>query len=233
MSPRLTRGEFWILNSLVETRYQLFCYAGPARWVRDVFNRQTHGLTETELLATLLRLFANGWIAGEETHGDRRSGDRRREPFEPTAGAIRAAFAGDFHHRPDPVVSLGLTAAGGEVWQAFASPRWERFVESWRKVERALDGKQPVTVRAADLDRGRRYLDLLRRTGDEVDPWAIEWREVRPFRATYWKTLPSGFEVTYRSPRLGRRTWSDRDEMLDDYDRNCAASDFTRWWDWA
>ena len=214
MSPRLTRGEFWLLNSLVSHRLALHHWSGPDRFLRDLFNRTPHGLTDDELLVTVLGLFNAGWIVGEvEPQPD---GPPDPEPFVPTGPAIAAGLEPVFRHHPgdpprrkraDPDVLVSLTPAGGAAWEAFAAPNWGWFLDSFRTSSapagRPLPrGRSWRTVRAVSRERGDRYLRC-RADLDGFDPAAVRWRAVAPFPATYWKTLPVGYEAEFECRSFG------------------------------
>lgn len=242
-APRLTRGEYWILNSLVEHPYPLYFFSGPDRFLQDVFNRQPHGLTEDEVTLTLLGLFNAGWIEGE-THPRCTSGPQPPDvPFDPTGAGIRAAFEPQFYRREgdgprrrrrDPEVTIRLTPEGGGVWEAFAKPRWEHFFQDF--YEHPDGGRSVKLLRAVDRTRGQQYAAYWGEL-EEFDPAAIVWKPVAPFPATYWKTLPVGFEARVRcTPGCRARQDLSSSEIRSRWQREHAAyrdsERFRRWWAW-
>ncbi|QDT15192.1 hypothetical protein [Alienimonas californiensis] len=234
-APRLTRGEYWILNSLVEHSHSLCGYGYPDRYLWLLFNRQPHGLSEDELVLTLLGLFNAGWIEGE-VDGETTT------PFVPDGTTIRAALQSEFDHSdPDwprllhaatPPIHLRLTSEGGAVWEAFAEPRWEDFIDDFSDSNEPLENR---TVRATRRDHGRQYLRCWAER-DRFDPDAVVWKPVSPFPATYWKTLPVGFEAQFRcapqhaSGRMAAAEF-ERIDALTDRALHCADR-FRRWRAW-
>ena len=234
MAPRLTRGEFWILNSLVEHRDSLYRFHGPDGFLRDHFNRTPHGLSEDEVVLTLLGLFNAGWIGGEIA---RRDGPEKAA-FAPTGTAIREALRpvlyrrdGDppKRRRQDPHVTLGLTPAGGAVWEAFAAPRWHDFVDDLWEYKNSRPGRTKWRViRATSRDRGKAYARCFTDV-DDFDPADVEWKNVTPFPATYWKTLPVGAVGRLRcEPSSEGGRWTDP-AYRNAWDRSRF---FRRWRDW-
>ncbi|MFH5806450.1 hypothetical protein [Alienimonas sp. DA493] len=237
-APRLTRGEYWILNSLVEAKVPLAFYRGSDQDFFDLFNRPSHGLTKDELVLTLLGLFNAGWIVGRAEHEPfEYESDRDRPPpsypFTPTGEAIRRVLnvapvdLNPGARSPDPCVHIGLTAEGGGVWEAFAAPRWERFLQQ-------IGAWGDTTLRVVRKEHGQQYARCWAEV-DQYDPDALVWKPVAPFRATYWKTLPIGFETRFRANRRFVRRGMSQEEAaeirtLDD----CAmrSSHHLRWW-WA
>src|SRR5690606_37640660 len=66
MNPRLTRGEFWLLNSVVE-------YCVPISWLKrgnpgGKWNLMSdHGFDRETLVETLARMAERGWITGHRS----------------------------------------------------------------------------------------------------------------------------------------------------------------------
>ncbi|NNJ28121.1 hypothetical protein LzC2_42320 [Planctomycetes bacterium LzC2] len=210
--PRLTRGEYWILNSLIHYGFPLFYYREPDRFLRSfVPGGRGHGLTESEVIVALLGMFNAGWIEGETILRQERSVQPTRTPFIATGAEIRRAFEperyyreGDPHRRRrrDPEVAIRLTAEGGAVWEAFTEPRWEEFFDHWHKPE---DGPfETQTIRTVCREHATRFLSYWAEL-EQFDPRKIVWKPVAPFEATYWKTLPVGFEASFRSEAPHRR----------------------------
>ena len=247
MSPRLTRGEFWLLNSLVSHRLALHSWSGPDRFLRDFHNRTPHGLTDDELLVTVLGLFNAGWVVGEVR--PQPGGPPDPAPFVPTGPAIAAGLEPVFRHHPgdhprrkraDPSVTVSLTPAGGAAWEAFAAPNWGRFLEEFQSLRGAEERSLPTgrawrTIRAVNRERGAEYLRCWAALG-MYDPAAVKWRAVAPFPATYWKTLPVGYEARFESDSYGMPDGLSRKEISDyRYREALAGSDsrhLARWCDW-
>lgn len=184
-----TRGEYWILNSAVE-------FAVPLHWltlenIGEAFNRRGHGLTRSEVARTL------AWLLGEGLIEVFKSGSWRRL-LSLSVGELDAAL-------DCPPDSAGLdsrhyyrlSARGGACWEAFAAPNWRFFLST----QYSCNSKGMThcgRIEGADRERVWRYLAAGHYFGNTVTPGSIVWRELRPWRATYWKRLPVGYRVRFR-----------------------------------
>jgi len=116
--PRLTRAEYWILESAGES------FRPPSLLVsEDIeahYNKPGHGLDRLALVDTLDRLVSGGLIG----FADIRGAQNFEVPFtgQRDRPRIEAALA---ESHPDKFTYYGLTAEGGRVWEAFARPDWD------------------------------------------------------------------------------------------------------------
>jgi hypothetical protein len=108
-----------------------------------------------------------------------------------------------------------LTPTGGAEWERAARPDWGRYVE--RSEERHDDGA-PVEheILSPSAARAEAYLDFVR--GDRlwygpVSNESIARDVIRPWEATYWKTLPEGHRIRFRTGP-GPERMPTPDEML-------------------
>ena len=65
MEPRFTRGEYWLLESVVEREYNISGLIGSEH--EEHFNKKGHGLTRAPLVETLHRLLSWGLIYGRQS----------------------------------------------------------------------------------------------------------------------------------------------------------------------
>jgi hypothetical protein len=110
--------------------------------------------------------------------------------------------------------SVGLTPAGGQTWEQECHADWSRYLncQGCRAVEE--DGRiffPFFHFEGSTLSRVAEYArqDPLQ----ENIRIRMKIRELRPWKATYWKTLPSGYRITCRY-RLGSEenpSWWRRD----------------------
>ena len=194
LQPRLTRAEYWLLETAVVSGIP-FCFLPyehySGRMTLDaMFNKTGHGLRQAELLETLVGLVNDGLIVAS-ADGERIWAPQRDEIAQALVTWIEYSKYRDR-------VCYRLTAKGAAVWEAFAAPDWELFLDE----SRWSDAGEMHTVHAVSKPRLQSYLEdraaLLSRTGIEISNLQIE--ELTPFEATYWKTLPQGFKATYHLP---------------------------------
>jgi hypothetical protein len=110
---------------------------------------------------------------------------------------------------------FALTRDGGAAWEAFARPDWSRFIDA------RADGTDAEVICA---DRARLDAFVASRWQAWIPAGAERRDELRPWAATYWKTLPVGYRVRYvyreREPAdLTTDEYAQRNAWLDDVNR--------------
>jgi hypothetical protein len=181
-------GEAWLLETAVKSFIPLAFLAMTDEEMARMFNHPSHHMTRDELLRTLSSLFRRGELVGsQEVLGD----------HVPTAQQIHTALVppvrlpngGIFWGSgADAPLFYGLSQAGAARWERMAEPRWERYFELACLED---DTWELVTGSRQRLD------ELLNST--EPPEGEIEQDILRPWEATYWKTLPSGYRVRFRN----------------------------------
>jgi hypothetical protein len=189
MNPRFTRGEYWLLETVVEGSRPL-CFL-PEPGVSQALNKPSHGMHSVMLMDTLEGLFDLGLIHfaryGNEGTGPM-AGCLGRKEME-TAFEERLGSPFQTHY--------ALTAEGGRQWEAFAAPRWDRYVECSTRYDRSGSREMGVLI-SPDRARLERLLNGAHHMGQAVNSKHVHWRVLRPWQATYWKQLPEAHLVCYR-----------------------------------
>lgn len=188
VQPRFTRAEYWVLELVVVGSWPLtYLDAGN---IEEIFNKPGHGLDHATLVDTLEGMFAAGLIEAGIWPGDTPAGLLSR-------AGIEAALA-----EPTPFGSRSytfyqLTAEGCSQWEAFARPDWTRYVCADLNHEA---GKGSLTC--TDRQWLKESLEWLSAVDPLVDRGSTDYNEVRPWQATYWKSLPGAHSVSfpYREP---------------------------------
>ena len=111
-------------------------------------------------------------------------------------------------------LSYALTADGGRQWEALSQPDWRRYV-----VKYEMDTTRLVSGSQQHLQT---YLDLYPygNSGEILVANSISWQSIQPWRATYWKTLPVSYSVTFQTmttkdrpcPDWAKAQWQDLQE---------------------
>lgn len=221
MTLRLSRGEFWLLANAVDHGLSLPMLTLP-QWtpgmtgIRStdtldvVLNRQAHGLAVPSLVEALLQLSRSGWVEFGRQGGERIG--------RPSADELRAFLdePGKFFNG----VYYSLTPDGGAAWESFAHPEWSLFIEhESQSFDEDEDDVQTTTVRTCDWKRLGKYLEAVARE-EAIEPGTMTLAELRPWQATYWKTLPFGLECSFksrerRSPDCPERPWRIRERWCE------------------
>jgi hypothetical protein len=193
MSPRLNRAEFWLLTTAVELGIplrMLSLYDGDEprhNHIEAALNKRGHGQTARQLARALERMNTRGWIYFHTL--------LKPEPqsvLHDVESAIceRGTFADGWYY--------SLTAQGGRVWETFARPDWDRFIED--DDEGDPDRTYDRTVRVTNERRLLRYLAAVEQE-THIEPDSRQIHTIEPWQVTYWKVLPAALQCTFRCRR--------------------------------
>ncbi len=93
-----------------------------------------------------------------------------------------------------------LTALGGEVWEAFARPEWDRYIDDCYTFEADTEAelREVTTLDPAWL---RRYQDTVR-AEQSIDRESTI--EIADWEMTYWKPCVAAYRWTFRAQGLCR-----------------------------
>ncbi len=93
-----------------------------------------------------------------------------------------------------PNLLYGLTERGAARWKAHAAPDWGRYLRHGFGFDSGTGEAEGGT-----RDLVERWLSAQRDLGDErpVED-SIRWEVLRPWKATYWKSMPAGHRVRFR-----------------------------------
>jgi len=207
--PSLSRAEYWILNQVAEFACPVCFLDTPDPEL--LFNKAGHGLSRPRLIEVLLKLSTKDWIVGCRRAV---SDDWHRMDREEIAKAVDERGP---KHDPQ-CLCYRLSIEGAETWEAFAAPDWDRYLN-------VLLGSS-LEWTGANERRIRKYFALASNPdvmGINVRPASIEWDELRPWSATYWKVLPVGFRVRCEYQTIEKEAlWDVRSQL----------QGLSRWCDW-
>jgi hypothetical protein len=218
--PRLNLGplEYRLLDLVAEFAVPL--QALPDGEIEPALNRRSLGASNAELARALAVLSDLDlvWLTTEDED------DARLDAVAIERLISLPAIDGVIYKSH----GYGLTAAGGVEWERAARPDWNRYVE-YRTSPSEDDVRWEHSIICADPSMAERYLGFQRAVwlepGDLIEA-SITRDVVRPWEATYWKTLPEAHRIRYLSAS-GRSRYPSREEI--------ARSDFptggSRWHD--
>jgi hypothetical protein len=176
-------GELWLLDAVATFRI-------PVRWlvarnIESLLNRESHGLAASEITGRMGDLLAAGHIVVSrpmESGGEHLSlnGKELAEIITLPSG--------------EPVY-YGLTESGGQFWERTFHPVWSEYVE-------ALESSSPEKIEVAAMTRDLvdDYVAHVYRSSvafRQVILGSEFWHQLRPWQATYWKTLPTGWRLEF------------------------------------
>jgi hypothetical protein len=109
------------------------------------------------------------------------------QPISPVLLDLEAALSGTLDF------SYVLTTQGGRRWEEVSKPDWSRYT--------FIGGSEMMFINAGDRRIAEEYLELYPHlTGDIIIVAdSVEWEVMQPWRATYWKTIPVGYRIRFRT----------------------------------
>jgi len=180
----LIDARIWLLDAAVELGVNIRVLAAPN--VGEVLNREPHGHSPAEIAHILARMVEEGEITVHREFGQ---GAPAAPPCE--GEIVEMLFEAREIRRPS---FYRLTGRGGAAWEAWAKPQWSRYNSSCERDRR-------VAIVAATVAVAEELLELHEfvRHDEAIVEASIRRRTLRNWRATYWKTLPEGYLVAFRT----------------------------------
>ena len=215
MEPRFARGEYWLLETVVEHEFEVCALIDSN--LELFWNKKGHGLTRASLVETFYQLLSSGLIYANSEMGGSIS---TKEQIEL---ALEQRVPWDTHHvfispdgdietvpdeskspRAEPVdvrkiTSYRLTQEGGAQWEAFAAPDWQKYIARSVQREDEEGEYERWELTCGDKNWLEAYMESMCFYGQvEVILESVEWDYVTPWQATYWKQLEGGHRVRCR-----------------------------------
>ena len=192
MEPRFTRGEYWLLETVVEDELAIGALIDSELELHG--DKKWHGLTRASLVETLHRLLASGLIyAKNETTGS-------ISTHEQIERALNEMKSTDI----DPVgkeklTFYGLTQEGGAQWEAFAAPDWESYIKVDSQVPDGSEYGIWEVICAAKGWLESYFKSMYFHYPIEMSLASVEWDYIAPWQATYWKQLDGAYSVRFQA----------------------------------
>ena len=215
MEPRFTRGEYWLLETIVEHEFEVCALIDSN--LESFWNKKGHGLTRASLIETLHRLISSGLIyAKSEMKGSISTKEQielaleERVPWN--AHHVFISTDGDIEIVPDEskpprtepidvrkITYYGLTREGGAQWEAFAAPDWQKYIAGSFQPEDEEGEYEMWELICGDKNWLEAYIEsMCFYNQQELILESVEWDYVTPWQATYWKRLNGGHRVRCR-----------------------------------
>ena len=189
--------EFFILSIVCEHHHRLSVFDWPN--LGELVNRPAPQFTRAELTDNLYDMFCYGDLVATQV-----TKRRRGRPFVPTREEIDAALCDSLD------IEYGLTAQGGERWERMSQFDWDYH----------LGGFSDTGVESTKAEMIDVYLAWTRSSV----PGSEKQSTLRPWKATYWKSLPEGIRVRYQQKTRDNAAFEPfrdlfRDLWLDEFHR--------------
>ena len=192
MEPRFTRGEYWLLENVVEDAFAICALIDSDLELH--LNKKWHGLTRPSLVETLYRLLASGLIY---TKNEATGFISTHEQIERALDEMKSRDIDSVDEKK--ITSYGLTQKGGVQWEAFAAPDWQIYINVGSQVP---DGSGYIIweVICADKDWLETYFkSMYFYEPAEVSLASVAWDYIAPWQAAYWKQLDGAYRVRFQA----------------------------------
>ena len=180
--------EYRVLTACANTLF-------PLRLIRK---DPADGFAVSDIISVVCRLFEDGDVFATSASGlidcltdDGVEDVSRLSMFVPAMADIEFSIVAG-----NPELYFGMNSKAATRWEAFAQPDWDRYINDavYRYDEVHKNFEQNMWSRTRSrLEEAIRF-----HYSGEAVPGTELWSHVSPWRATYWKTLPSGHHVKLR-----------------------------------
>lgn len=184
----MEKAAYWFLDAVVEYKLPIRTLARPN--LAEVLNRPSHGLDSQSLCALLLQLVQQDYLVIYQY----RPREDKEIPFMPSRRDLEQELNLLENNRQNYLI-YGLSPVGGAQWETLSSTRWDRYIT-------ASYGVDPYEAEMIAQDRQlvQRYFELqhyISSSAEAVVPESLQWDTLRPWEATYWKTLPKASRLRF------------------------------------
>lgn len=212
-------GRYWLLDCAAESAVPLGLLDSPR--LEEALNRVHHRCTAEEIARSIAAMIERG----ELRIRSRRPGEPRPESERWSEDRILERIRGARPGRGSSCYEL--TGRGGALWEEWARPDWTRYNRSCIAIRDRPDVHFSAHLAAVEAIAQELFeLEPWLRDGRRIVAGSVRRKKLRDWRATYWKTLPEGHAVAFRSiERSGR---SRRPTPRWAWDRWCA---LRRWYE--
>ena len=192
MEPRFTRGEYWLLETVVEDEFAIGALIDSELALH--LNKKWHGLTRSSLVETFYCLLASGLIyAKNEATGFIST----HEHIELALNEMKSTDIGFVGK--EKLTFYGLTRKGGAQWEAFAAPDWQSYIKVSSQVP---DGSEYGIWEVICASKGwleRCFKSIYFHDPIEMSLASVKWDYISPWQATYWKQLDGAYRVQFQA----------------------------------
>ena len=183
---RLSRAEWWILSFVDDAREPLWLLAAEPGV--PCGNRPHLGLGSSAASQVVLRMVRKGWIDVSIDNRIITKSSITASNVKRMVLQVRRDDEGEESWR-SRLAYYGLTAKGGEIWEAFCMARWDRRVLAYTELDR-----NGVRLECVDKRWLKRTIPIIASVRG-IPESACVWSVAMPWRVAYWKTLPKAFAV--------------------------------------
>ncbi len=195
LNPSLTRGELWLLNTVVDFSLPICCLKSEN--LEALLNKAHYGLPLEVIAKDLLNLYHQGLIEVEKSYDDE---NKESELIELTADKLADILTNETRTLP---VHFNyhyyyLTEKGGAYWEAFTQADWYWYLldEYWQIDCDNEDSPWQVEVYSQNFELLQEFFYGF--SEGVIDKSTVEFSQVDSFAMTYWKKLPNVHKLSFQ-----------------------------------
>lgn len=190
----MNKFEYWFLDTAVEEIIGL-SWVIPDETGMLGINRKPLPISFAEIANILHKLFQSGNLLA--TTPEEQNYFSFSIGFKPSFSEIEAALKGNIG------LFYFLTDKGGKNWESVSQPKWEQFLNWGGRIER--ENEEIMTCGSRQVGETILSLSHLLKPGSSIQyiiPHTEIWETITPWKATYWKMLPVGYQVRYQKREI-------------------------------
>ena len=199
MEPRFTRGEYWLLETVVDFEWDICSLIDDNLELH--LNKKGHGLTRIALVETLYRLLSSGLIYAEsrvDFSDEAVDVISTKEQIELALDEPKSWVDVPVNERK--VTYYGLTQEGGAQWEAFAAPDWQKYIEAACHFSDGYEYGMWELICADKAWLERYFQSQCFYDPEKVVLDTVERDYIAPWDVTYWKQLKGAYRIRFREP---------------------------------
>jgi len=180
--------QLWILTSVVEGKWYFPVLTSAKRYARQS-NYRIPSVDGSTLVDAVECLLSSGLLMAER--------HKQRVPWENRARI--ESWIGAEPFTPD-TVHFGLTPEGGAYWERACQADWSRFLNGTGSQGEMVDVDKGMFTTFCHHEGATLYRTWEYARRSDISHWdkrlMSRGRELKPWKATYWKTLPTGHRLS-------------------------------------
>ena len=196
MEPRFTRGEYWLLETVVKHEWDICGLIDDDLELH--LNKKGHGLTRTALVETLYRLLSSGLIYAESRvnfSDEATDVISTKEQIELVLDERKFWSRVPVEERK--VTYYGLTQKGGAQWEAFAAPDWQKYIDAGCYYSEGYEYGMWKLICGDKVWLERYFESMCFYNRHEGTLESVERDYIAPWQATYWKQLEEAHRIRF------------------------------------
>ncbi len=183
----ITKAEYWLLDLVLD---MWFPVAMLSEDVEHFLNRPNHGLSSSELVDALCKLFSEEYIVARKS--DKKTMGRQLTLDKETLIELI------IHKSRDDIFDFvyGLTEKGGLVWEQLSNADWNQY--KYISLDTDENGNDVLLFSCTSPEVRDQFLYFYATYTERIPILGTtKIKTLEPFQVNYWKVLPVGYQISY------------------------------------